>query len=533
MNLLKKLLRHKLSTLCMTASLAAILITAGCTKESAVNTSAGIQQKSQGVYYEIFVRSFSDSNGDGIGDLNGITAKLDYLKDLGIKGLWLTPINPSPSYHGYDVSDYYGVNSQFGTLDDFHQLTEQAHKRGIKVIIDLVLNHSSSQNPWFIDSAKGINSEHRSWYTWAEDTDLSTSGQSAVGGQAWHLLNGSNFLGIFYEGMPDLNYDNPAVRHEMVKVGQFWLQKGADGFRLDAAKHIYEDFSDSKLNPETAHKNQAWWQEFRKGLNEVNPNAYIVGEVWDSASVLAPMLDHALDSGFNFDLAKELISSADREKPGNIVSLLTRQYELYNKSSQGKFVDSPFLSNHDQTRVMSALQGNVEHAKMAASLLLTMPGNPFIYYGEEIGMKGYKPDEYLREPMIWNETGKGDGETTWEASRFNKEYTPNVASELNDPNSLLNLYKKIIQWRNTEPALMNGSIQEFAIENENVSAFVRETDKQKLLVMHNLSGKEQVVDLTKGNAAFGFTKVKLHSKEGWKLQGNNLIIPPYSTLILE
>jgi alpha-amylase len=165
--------------------------------------------------------------------------------------------------------------------------------------------------------------------------------------------------------------------------------------------------------------------------------------------------------------------------------------------------------------------------------LLTMPGNPFIYYGEEIGMKGYKPDEYLREPMIWNETGKGDGETTWEASRFNKEHTSNVASELKDPNSLLNLYKKMIRWRNTEPALMNGSIQEFAIENENVSAFVRETDKQKLLVMHNLSGKEQVVDLTKGNAAFGFTKVKLHSKEGWKLQGNNLIIPSYSTLILK
>jgi glycosidase len=508
------------------------LLAAGCNQKSAAIKVTGVQQKSIGVFYEIFVRSFQDSDGNGIGDLNGITAKLDYLENLGVKGLWLMPINPSPSYHGYDVTDYYGVNPQYGTLADFHELTKQAHKRGIKVILDLVLNHSSSQNPWFIESAKDKKSPYRDWYTWAEDKNLPMSGQSAAGSKAWHNRGGSHYLGIFWEGMPDLNFDNPAVRQEMVKVGQYWLKAGADGFRLDAAKHIYEDFTNSKSNPETAKKNQTWWQEFRKGLNVVNPNAYVAGEIWDSASVIAPMLDHALDSGFNFDLAKALISSAETERATNITDQLTRVYELFAKTSHGNFVDATFLSNHDQTRIMSALRDNVDHAKMAAALLLTLPGNPFLYYGEEIGMKGMKPDEYLREPMVWDTT-RGAGQTYWEPSRYNKENSPNAAAQLKDPKSLLNHYKKLIKWRNAEPALHDGAIESFKSDQVNVSTYVRVTEKQALLVVHNLSAKEQVIDLTNGNPKFSFKKVKLSNQEGWKLEQQKLTIPPYTTLIIK
>jgi alpha-amylase len=508
--------------------LACMLMMVGCSNATEKEASGG----KHGVFYEIFVRSFQDSNGDGVGDLNGITSKLDYLKELGIKGIWLTPIMTSPSYHGYDVTNYYQTNPEFGTLADFQALTKEAHKRGIQIIMDLVVNHTSSENPWFVEAAKDKNSPYRNWYTWAEDQGKPATGQSAAGDKAWHVKNGSHYLGIFWEGMPDLNFDNEAVRKEMIKVGQFWLEQGVDGFRLDAAKHIYEDFTDSKKDPQTSLKNVAWWKEFRAGLREVKENAYVVGEIWDSIAVIAPYLDNALDSGFNFDLAKTLISSANTETAGNIAFTLERAYGLYEKSSGGKFIDAPFLSNHDQTRVMSALQGNVDHAKMAAALLLTMPGNPFLYYGEEIGMIGMKPDEYLREPMHWTAAG-GAGQTTWEAPRYNKDGAPNVQDQLKDPNSLLNQYKKLIQWRNEEPVLQGGKITEFKASNEHIAVYIRGEAKEALLVVHNLSGQEQVLDLSEEQVNTGFTKVKRFTVKGWKLEGNKLVVPAYSSVILK
>lgn len=510
-----------------------VLMVSGCSKgtDTKAGESSVIGGGKGSVFYEIFVRSFQDSDGDGIGDLNGVTAKLDYLKDLGIKGIWLMPIQSSPSYHGYDVTDYYQVNRQYGTLADLQNLTKEAHKRGIAIIMDLVVNHTSSQNPWFVEAAKDKNSPFRSWYTWAEDQGRPASGQSAAGDKAWHVINGSHYLGIFSESMPDLNFDNPAVRKEMIKVGQFWMQQGVDGFRLDAAKHIYEDFTDSKKDPQTSLRNVAWWQEFRSGLQEVKANPYLVGEIWDSIAVIAPFLNKALDAGFNFDLAKTLISSANTETAGNIAFTLDRAYSLYEKTSGGTFSDAPFLSNHDQTRVMSALQGNVDHAKMAAALLLTMPGNPYLYYGEEIGMKGMKPDEYLREPMLWTASG-GAGQTTWEAPSYNKEGAPNVAAQLKDPNSLLNVYKKLIQWRNEEPALQSGKISEIKSSNEHIAAYIRGEGKDGLLVIHNLSGQEQVLDLSEDDVNSGYKKVSRYTAKGWKLEGSRLTVPGYTSLLL-
>lgn len=487
--------------------------------------------KSQGVFYEIFVRSFYDSNGDGIGDFNGIVQKLDYLADLGIEGIWLMPINPSPTYHGYDVTDYYDVNPDYGTLEDFKVLLAEAKKRKIKIIMDLVVNHSSNQHPWFIESAKSIDNEKRDWYIWASDNELDTSTAGAWGQKPWQGLGDDPYLGIFWEGMPDLNMDNPDVRAEFTKIGQYWLKLGVDGFRLDAAKHLYEDLKSDVGNADSAKKNHAFWQEFRQGLNEVNPDAYLVGEVWDSAAVIGPYLNQALNSAFQFDAAGKIISSVRSEKASDFGFDLSRVYEYYSKQSEGKFVDAPFLTNHDQNRVMTELKGNVDHAKMAASILLTLPGNPFMYYGEEIGMKGAKPDERIREPMIWSGDSTAKGQTNWELSLYREGVVP-VDQQLKDSNSLLNHYKTLISWRKQSDILQQGSILSYRTDNKQVMTYLRVYGDKRVLVVHNLTGQQQSATL-KEETAGAFTKVLQSSKPDVSLNQGKLELPPYSSAIIE
>ncbi|MGG3839542.1 alpha-amylase family glycosyl hydrolase [Paenibacillus thiaminolyticus] len=487
--------------------------------------------KSRGVYYEIFIRSFHDSDGDGIGDLRGVIERLDYLQDLGIKGIWLMPIHPSPSYHGYDVTDYYEVNPEYGTLDDFRALTEAAHERGIEVIIDLVVNHSSSEHPWFKSALGDKNSPYREWYTFADGTHPEESQLGAWGQKAWHGTGNNKYVGIFWEGMPDLNLDHPDVRAEMIKIGQFWLKQGADGFRLDAAKHIYEDFQSSVTNPDVVKKNQAWWQEFRRGLNEVDPDVYLIGEIWDAASVVGPYLDHALDSGFNFDLAKMLVNAAKLERASTIPSVLSKTYSFFSKQSEGAFVDAPFLTNHDQNRVMSELNGHVERAKMAASLLLTMPGNPFIYYGEEIGMRGVKPDEQIREPMLWSSDSKAEGQTRWQPAKHADGVVP-VEEQLKDPSSLLRHYQTMIAWRNEEPLLADGAILPYAGVPNEVLAFIRLNEDDQALVLHNLSAREQTVDLG-ARPDLPFREITRSTKEEAALRDGIVTLPPYSSVLLK
>lgn len=523
---------------------------AGTTANSSPNnggekaaTADAVDPQPSTVFYEVFVRSFADSNGDGIGDFKGLTGKLDYLNDgnpntdtdLGIGGIWLMPINPSPSYHGYDVTDYRNINPDYGTLDDFRTFLDEAHQRGIKVIMDLVVNHTSKEHPWFTQSATDKNSPYRDWYVWAEDSGRATSGTSAAGsGNPWHSLRGDHYLGIFWDGMPDLNFDNPEVRKEMTETGQFWLEQGVDGFRLDAAKHIYEDLQTDKSQG-TTDKNVAWWQEFRSGLNEANPDAYLVGEVWDpSAALIASYLDGALDSGFNFSLAETILSSVKNEKDANIPFTLERSYKLYGEKSGGKFVDATFLANHDQNRVMTQLEGDLPHAKMAASLLLTLPGNPFIYYGEEIGMFGAKPDELIREPMRWTQDDS-EGQTTWETAENNAgKQGLSVSEQTGAPDSLLSHYRKLIRMRNAIPALKDGAIQEYATDQPGVTAYVRLTEDQAVLVAHNLTGSPLTVTLDPDRAGGkSFAKILAETGEGASLIGNTLTLPAYSTAILE
>lgn len=495
------------------------------------------------VFYEIFVRSFYDSNGDGIGDLKGITEKLDYLNDgdpdthddLGIGGIWLMPINPSPSYHGYDVTDYRAINPDYGTLEDLQELLQEAHKRGIKIIMDLVVNHTSKEHPWFVDSAKNTDSKYRDWYVWAEDQGRSATGASATGsGNAWHSVRGNHYLGTFWDGMPDLNFDNDDVRAEMKDIGKFWLEQGLDGFRLDAAKHIYEDLLSDKSEATTT-KNVAWWQEFRTAMLEVNPKSFIVGEVWENSAVtVGAYLNKAFDSSFNFGLADTLINSVKSEKDSGTAFTLERTYKLFSKISENQFIDSTFLSNHDLNRVMSQLNGNPDHAKMAAALLLTLPGNPFIYYGEEIGMLGVKPDEGLREPMRWTADGQNAGQTTWEAGSNNADaINVDVESQTNDNSSLLQRYRELISLRNETPALRDGGIRDYASGNTGVMSYERITAQNQVLVVQNLTGMEQQVTLHPNVAGDSYTKILKSIPANAILNSEQLTLPPYSTVIVE
>lgn len=434
------------------------------------------------VFYEIFVRSFYDSDGDGIGDFNGLTSKLDYLNDgdpntttdLGVTGLWLMPIHPSPSYHGYDVNDYYAVNSQYGTMDDFKHLLDEAHKRGIRVVIDWVLNHTSIQHTWF-QQAQDPDSPYRQWYRWTSERPT-TPGWYPGGGQEYYYA-------LFWVGMPDLNYANPEVVAEMKKVVRFWLQDvGVDGFRLDAAKHIFEEDGAVENTPQT----HAWYKELRAYYKGLNPQAMTVGEVWnDSDTVSTYLQGDQLDLAFDFDLAKNTVFSAGAHRADDMSDVLIHDLELFRP---GQF--ATFLTNHDQDRVMSVLNDDVDAAKNAATLLLTSPGVPFLYYGEEIGMLGKKPDENIRLPLQWSgeaNAGFTTG-TPWRAPA--SDYTTkNITMQSADPNSLLSLYRRLIDLHNDHAALRVGDHYFIETGHTAVSASLRVSRNETVLIIVNLSSE--------------------------------------------
>ncbi|WP_240732510.1 MULTISPECIES: alpha-amylase family glycosyl hydrolase [Dyella] len=507
------------------SALAAVLATLMALPLHAAPSEAPPSQGS-GVWYEIFVRAWYDTNGDGIGDLNGVTAKLDYLQSLGVSGIWLMPINPSPSYHGYDITDYRDILPQYGTMGDFERLVQEAHKRNIQIIMDLVINHTSDQHPWFV-SALDPKSPYRHWYTWAGPaTDINAP--AAAGDRAWHAKNGQYYLSGFTGAMPDLNFDEPAVRHEMVDVGQFWLRKGVDGFRLDAARHIYDDLKSDTGKPETVRKNVVWWTEFRQGMQRVRPDVYLVGEVMQpSMSDLAPYLK-PLGSVFNFPVAAQLIKSAGSEKVDGLDTLLSDTYRSYAQAAGDAFVDSPFLSNHDQDRVLSQLGGNLDHMRVAAALLMTLPGRPFVYYGEEIGMLGKKPDANVREPMRWSREPGVEGESRWKASSVKQGGEVSVQAEEANAASLLATYRTLIHWRIEQPLLRDGEFRAVESGNARVLTFERAEGARSVLVAHNLSGKAQTIKIGKAHAS-----MQLHVGGNASLANGALTLPPYTSVVIQ
>lgn len=434
------------------------------------------------VFYEVFVRSFYDMNGDGKGDLKGLTAKLDYLNDgdsttntdLGVNALWLMPIMKSPSYHGYDVTDYRTVNSEYGTNEDFAILIQEAHKRGIKVIIDLVMNHTSKQNPWFIQSAASSTSPYRNWYRWSATNP---------GGQ-WYSNNGSYYYAAFGNGMPDLNFENDYVKAEMFDVARYWLQDmHVDGFRLDAVKYIFE----TATQTEDVSNTFQFWKDFRAYYKSVNSDAFAVGEAWTSTNTIKKYVENSgLDYCFEFSVASALVNAANNGDATTLQKAVETAMGSYPYLQFGTF-----LTNHDQERVMTTLGGNVSKAKLAAQLMLSLPGIPFIYYGEEIGIVGPKPDENIRTPLQWNSFANA-GFTTgspWRAPQSDYP-TKNITAQQADTTTLWWTYNKMIQLRTKEPALRRGNYTTLPNNESSQLVFLRQYKDDYIIVASNLSASE-------------------------------------------
>ncbi|RMG28515.1 MAG: DUF3459 domain-containing protein [Bacteroidetes bacterium] len=476
-----------------------------------------------GITYEIFVQAFADSNEDGIGDLPGLRARLDYLQELGVEALWLMPIHPSPSYHKYDVLDYYGIHPDYGSMQDFREMLQAAHSRGMKVIIDLVLNHTSDQHPWFQQARQGPDNPYRDYYVWSDNDEKMKKDPPwhwhSLKDEAGNPLPGEKYYGFFWHGMPDLNMDCEPLRQELVNIGTFWLKEvGVDGFRLDAAKFIYGE--------RYPQKNHAWWTYFRQEMQKVKPDVYLVGEVWDGPEVIAPYLQ-GLHACFNFHLSELIRKTVKKGK--NEFGLLweyQRIDSLY-KSVTPYAQDATFLTNHDQNRIGSELKGSINRLKMAAAILLTLPGSPYLYYGEELGMQGRKPDEYIREPFLWTRKQHHAPQSRWIEPRYS---TPQAVHPLDeqqqDSHSLYHHYRKLIQLRKQSPVLQHGTLQPALCNMKGVLAFYRIYKGQKWLIIHNLKGRRQHIELPRftGNVLFFSRKPRLHA-------GNKLQLASFSTVI--
>ncbi len=447
--------------------------------------SAVHQWKQGAVCYEIFVRSFYDSDGDGIGDLNGLIQKLDYVndgnpdsqRDLGARCIWLMPIAESPSYHGYDVTNYYRVDADYGTNDDFKRLIAQAHRRGIRVLVDMVINHASSGHPMFQEAQRDTASRFRDWFRWSAKHP---GVKNEWGGDNWHRsVRGDYYYGFFWSGMPDLNFENPEVLEEAKKIARFWLvEMGADGFRLDAIRHLLED------EAKTTHvaRTHTVLREYAAYIRSIAPGAFTIGEVWDSTGAMLPYYPDQLDAYFAFEVADSILASVRTSSAKKLFPPLLR---LQSAVPAERW--SPFLRNHDQTRTLTELGGDVGRARLAATLLLTLPGLPFVYYGEEIGMTGNKPDERLRTPMHWRRA-RAAGFTTgaaWQPLQPDS-LTANVEAQDADSTSLLNLYRQLIHLRAENPALATGELIPLTASTDAVAAYLRRKGNRAVLVIANL-----------------------------------------------
>jgi len=437
--------------------------------------------------YEVFVRSFYDSDGDGVGDLKGLTEKLDYINDgnpnsnrsLGARCVWLMPIVESPSYHGYDATDYYHVAKAYGTNEDFERFVAAAHKRGIHVLVDMVLNHTSSEHPWFQAALRDTASPYRNWYRWSP---TKPDQKGPWGQEVWYKspVHDEYYYAVFWSGMPDLNYETAAVRVEAMKIARYWLKEmKVDGFRLDAVPFLMEDGGKLAGSPGT-HR---LLHDYAAYVRRVQPRAFMVGEVYDSIGTVLTYYPDQLDSYFAFEVADSIIAAV---RNGSARGLLEPVLRLQASVPNDRW--SPFLRNHDQPRTRTELGGDMKKARLASFLLLTLPGFPFVYYGEDIGMIGAKPDERIRTPMQWR-VGHADGFTTgapWESLQPDSS-TTTVEGEEQDSTSVLSMNRRMIHLRSRVAALGQGTLVPLQGSVDGVAAYLRETGDQQVLVIANLT----------------------------------------------
>jgi glycosidase len=453
------------------------------------------------VGYQLFVRSFQDSDGDGIGDLRGLLDRLDELDHLGVDLLWLMPMMKGSSWHGYEVTDHRMIDPLYGTMEDFDRVVEAAHARGMRVILDHVINHTSIEHPWFATPL------HSDWYVW-RDTNPGWS-QPWSSYPAWHQRNGRWYYGVFSTRMPDLDYTNEELKREMLDLAAFWLSRGADGFRLDGARYLIET-GPGPAQSDTAETHD-FWREFRAACDAAHPAPLIVGEVWAETEIATRYFGTSdqpeLHMTFDFDSSYGI---ADSIRQGNAArAKATLSDRLRRLPSWGE--SGTFLANHDQVRIASSLSDlDREALRLAGAMLLTWPGTPWIYYGEEIGMGDGSGGYDSRRPMQWG----GDGFTTgtpW-APHASSAVSDSVAGQKDDPSSLYSLYRDFIRVRREHPALRRGPAQ-IAIASGSSSeplVLVRSFEDESLVVAYNFSTTENevVVSAPGTPASIRFTDVR-------------------------
>ncbi len=485
-------------------------------------------------FYEIFVYSFYDTDGDGIGDLNGVTEKLDYIEDMGFNGIWLMPIMPSTTYHKYDVIDYCDIDEQYGTLDDFENLLKEAHARGIRVTIDFVMNHSSSQNPWFLEACSylktlGENEEPDAgacpYVDYYHFSRQAKDGYKVVTGTDWY------YEAQFDYSMPDLNLECDALREEFERIADFWIDLGVDGFRMDAAMHYEEN--DVEFNTEVMN----WLYSY---CLTKNPQFYMVSEVWADKSTIANYYGSLTPSMFNFAVSSAEGVIVKTVRNGNASQFVNAMIDYQTNFSEKNpdYIDAPFLTNHDQVRVANNLVGDQNNLKMAAGLLLTMSGNPFVYYGEEIGMKSSgQKDENKRLPMVWSMTDL-DGMTVGpsNADKGIESAKSGVDEQEADADSLLNFYKRALRIRNENPEIARGTVEKVnALCNGSQAAITKTYEGSVIGIVYNISPEEAAsVDLT-GTALEGMNIRGYMSTTGAEvtMDGQTLNMPAGTICILK
>lgn len=496
-------MKRKVQALILTICLVAGSFLTACSKEKNVE-ALNIVDDNYRNYYEIFVGSFYDSDGNGTGDLQGVIQKLDYINDgddktdtdLGFNGIWLMPIMPSDSYHKYDVKDYYDIDKSYGTMEDMEQLIEGCHKRGIKLIIDMVFNHTSASHPWFTEACDYLKSlpegaepdtsqcKYVNYYNFAKDKG---------GVNTWHQVGNSEWYYecVFWDQMPDLNLGNEDVRNEIENIATFWLDKGVDGFRLDAAKEYYSGEVDRNVEV------LSWFTNYVKSVDK---DAYVVAEVWEKSDTIAKYYASGITSLFDFPMsqsdgriAKTVRGVADDKSFTEALEAFDSKYRAQNPA----YIDAPFLSNHDTARVGAQYAYNENQMKYAAGLLMTESGSPFVYYGEEIGMASSgKKDENKRLAMYWSDDDKtGIANDPVGADEVKQKFEP-VDKQIEDENSIYNYYKKAIRIRNTYPEIARGTIQAVKdIKQKNVSAMTKTWKDDTIGIICNSSEKEVKISL--------------------------------------
>ena len=492
--------------------LALLLCTAACAQEADNARN----------WYEIFVRSYSDSDGDGIGDLAGVTEKLDYIEEMGYDGIWLMPVMPSPSYHKYDVTNYMAIDPEYGTMEDMRALVNSCHERGIRIIIDMVMNHSSSQHPWFTQACDALragdtDNPYMDYYCF---TQKEGQKMAPVSGTDWYYEE--QFSG---GGMPDLNLDSEALFAEFEEIFAFWLADvGVDGFRLDAVTSFYTSNVD---------KNVAFLSKVNDLAESIRPGSYLVGEAWVGLTEIARYYQSGVDSFFLFPAsqAEGYIARVIRGRSKNAQS-----YKAYMQDVLAAIPDgllAPFLGNHDTGRAVASLQARskVEKAKFAEGILNMMGGATFTYYGEEIGMVGAGDDPNKRLAMYWN-----DGEMTLQPPGVTKlEYAyPGVDAQLADENSLLCYCRALNHMKLDHPAIARGE-NEFVYDDDDVLVMKRTWGDEVCYVAINFSAKSEcTVPLPAQNLALSASLSALlpAGAAAASLDGSNLVISPYTIAVL-